>query len=156
MSVWSPRCGIGWCICVRRRGGGFRHSKKVSQADRLETGRPGPGLDKPDNAITITTFRPPISLDGLMKSNETLPPPPPPPPAPPVTELSVPLPNFDKSIISTGRQSDRQSGRQGLFEPRPFSDLTNSSPTEIVRVSSADQNLFNSDYYDYYQEFFNT
>ena len=146
-----------------RRGGGFRHSKKVSQADRPErperppatTTTPAVALNSPDNAVSITTFRPPISLDGLMKSNETLPPPPP-PPAPPVTELSVPLPNFDKSIISTGRQSDRQSGRQGLFEPRPFSDLTNSSPTEIVRVSSADQNLFNSDYYDYYQEFFNT
>ena len=129
-----------------RRGGGFRHSKKVSQADRPPapptTTTAAVALNKPDNTVSITTFRPSISLDGLMKSNETLPPP------PPVSELSVPLPNFDKSIISTPRQ--------GLFQPRPLSDLTNSSPTEIVRVSSADQNLFNSDYYDYYQEFFNT
>lgn len=146
------------------RAGGFRHSKKVSKADRSSdrssdrstsrterTERTTPTLSNPDNAIT--TFRPSISLDSLMKSNETLPP-------APVTELSVPLPNFDKSIISSRRE---KTG--GLFG-NVRSDLTNSelrqtpvqSATEIVRVSSKDQNLFNSDYsyYDYYDEFINS
>ena len=95
-----------------------------------------------------------------MSTNETFPSPSPaPPPPPPSPELSVPLPNFDESLI-------RGSG----FEPA-FSDMTNStragaarlrvppqSVTEIVRVSSADKNLFSSDYsyYDYYEEFINS
>merc|ERR1719153_1638843 len=105
-----------------------------------------------------------------MSSNETFPAPPP--------ELSVPLPNFDKSII---KSSDRERFAGAVFKPTPrgfiqqehaFSDFpelssfdsrnskgdfkqTVQSATEIVKVSSKDQNLFNSDYdYDdyYYQE----
>ena len=136
----------------KERFGGFRHTNRLPSAGRTEATTPrgaGGALNKPDNAIT--TFRPSISLDGLMKSNETLPP-------PPATELSVPLPNFDKSIISSADQ--RTAG--GLFSSS-LGDLNNSrqppqSVTEIVRVSSKDQNLFNSDYsyYDYYEEFINS
>ena len=147
--------------------GGFRHSKRVSGADRSfkssdkATPFPDPdsATDGSDNAIT--TFRPIISLEEFMSSNETFPSPAPAPPPPPSSpELSVPLPNFDESLI-------RGSG----LEPA-FSDMTNStsrdsgprvrvppqSVTEIVRVSSADKNLFNSDYsyYDYYEEFINS
>ena len=145
---------------------GFRHSKKVSGVDRSfksadeTTPFPAPdsAIDGSDNAIT--TFRPIISLEEFMSTNETFPSPSPaPPPPPPSPELSVPLPNFDESLI-------RGSG----FEPA-FSDMTNStragaarlrvppqSVTEIVRVSSADKNLFSSDYsyYDYYEEFINS
>lgn len=147
---------------------GFRHSKRVSGADKSfkssdqKTPFSGPEQaidDGSDNAIT--TFRPIISLEEFMSSNETFPSPSPAPPPPPSSpELSVPLPNFDESLI-------RGSG----LEPA-FSDMTNTSSrdsgprvrvppqsvTEIVRVSSADKNLFNSDYsyYDYYEEFINS
>ena len=132
------------------RGGGFRHSKKVLDGDR--SSRPAtPALNRADN--TITTFRPPISLDGLMKANETLPP-------APVTELSVPLPNFDKSIISTagGRRPSKGLFSSSLDRSRSSLRQLPQSVTEIVRVSSKDQNLFNSDYsyYDYYEEFINS
>ena len=137
--------------------GGFRHSKKVLDGDRSsrrsEKSSPAtPALNRPDN--TITTFRPPISLDGLMKANETLPP-------APVTELSVPLPNFDKSIISTaggGRPPSKGLFSSSLDRSRSSLGQLPQSVTEIVRVSSKDQNLFNSDYsyYDYYEEFINS
>lgn len=152
----------------------FRHSKKVSKPSasafnkRTPFEAPNDLIDDLDNAIT--TFRPVISLEHLMSTNETFPEPPP--------ELSVPLPNFDKSIINS---SDRERFAGVVFKPTPrgfqrqepaFSDFpktslfenieprgdfkqTVQSATEIVRVSSKDQNLFNSDYnYEdyYYQE----
>jgi len=153
----------------------FRHSKKVSKplasAFNKSTPSEAPNdlIDGLDNAVT--TFRPPISLEHLMSTNETFPEPQP--------ELSVPLPNFDKSIIDS---SDREQFAGAVFKPTPrgfkqknpnFSDFPKTSlfenveakrgdrkgriesATEIVRVSSADRNLFNSDYnYEdyYYQE----
>ena len=159
---------------------GFRHSKKVPHPDTsfrrapddtTPFAAPNNLIDGTDNAIT--TFRPVISLEELMSTNETFPSPSPAPapPSPAAGHISVPLPNFDKSIISTS----------AAFEPA-FSDMTNStnrhvtsragnrnlsnltpsqlpqSVTEIVRVSSKDKNLFNSDYsyYDYYEEFINS
>lgn len=156
------------------RNKSFRHSKKVSKPSasafnkRAPFEAPNDLIDDLDNAIT--TFRPVISLEDLMSTNETF-------PAPP-TALSVPLPNFDKSIINS---SDRERFAGAVFKPTPrgfmqqepaFSDFpknslfdsrdsrgdfkqTVQSATEIVRVSSKDQNLFNSDYnYEdyYYQE----
>lgn len=151
----------------------FRHSKKVSKpltsAFNKSTPSEAPNdlIDGLDNAIT--TFRPAISLEHLMSPNETFPEPQP--------ELSVPLPNFDKSIINL---SDREQFAGAVFKPTPrgfrqqnpafprsslFENIETKqgdnrrgrieSATEIVKVSSADQNLFNSDYnYEdyYYQE----
>ena len=157
---------------------GFRHSKKVAKPTAdisfRSTDETAPNSAMDDNLIdgtdnAITTFRPVISLEQLMNTNETFPSPSPvPPPPPPASELSVPLPNFDKSTIA--RESSEDKGRG--FEPH-FSDMTNNiirdtdvkasrlpvqSVTEIVRVSSKDKNLFNSDYsyYDYYEEFINS
>lgn len=157
---------------------GFRHSKKVSKPDTSfkssDETTPFPALNNPsdgsDNAIT--TFRPTISLDTLINTNETFPNPnlvPPPPPVPaPAPELSVPLPNFDEdSIISSSRgpgfepsfsdMSPSHAADTGSRAARP-SQLPAVSVTEIVRVSSADQSLFSSDYsyYDYYEEFLNS
>ena len=128
----------------RRPGPGFRHSLKVDkpsstgfsdtaqqslQSDDLNSGR--------DNAVT--TFRPVINLEHLPEINETLP--------DAAAELSVPLPNLP---LSEPAFSDLSSG--GLETPGRLVPPVQ-SVTEIVRVSSKDQNLFNSDYYDYYDDY---
>ena len=138
---------------------GFRESKKVATPDTSFRTRddddndttPYPAnldnlIDGSDNAIT--TFRPVISLEQLMNSNETL------PHLSSHEEVSVPLPNFEPSFSDMTNSSDSQRHREKL-QP---SQLLPQSVTEIVRVSSKDQNLFNSDYsyYDYYDEFFNS
>jgi len=158
-----------------RNKAGFRHSKKVSKPSAASAFNKGTPFEAPNDLIddldnTITTFRPVISLEDLMSTNETFPEPPP--------ELSVPLPNFDKSIIDS---SDRERFAGAVFKPTPrgfiqqepaFSDFPKSSlfedtsgskgafkqtvqsATEIVRVSSKDKNLFDSDYSynDYYYD----
>ena len=156
---------------------GFRHSKKVPQSDTSfrssdETSPSHTALnnliDGTDTDNAITTFRPVISLEELMNTNETFPSPsaaspaPPPPPAA-AAELSVPLPNFDKSIIAGfepafSDMTNSSDDRQGRHPPAPLLSSLPQSVTEIVRVSSADQNLFSSDYsyYDYYDEFINS
>lgn len=168
----------------KKKKSSFRHSKKVA---RPATTTPASNsnddlIDDTDNAIT--TFRPIISLEDLMSTNETFPAPPP--------EVSVPLPNFDKSIIDTSdrdketktsderrRAQVRDRFAEAVFQPTPrgflqskeepaFSDFPKrqvldragwervrqsvQSATEIVRVSSKDQSLFDSDYNyeDYY------
>ena len=146
---------------------GFRHSKRVPlnhsspfEASTSLADHPGQDADETDTAIT--TFRPTISLEEFNpgETNETFP--------VPATALSVPLPNFDKERFS-----------EAVFQPTPrgftrndplaFSEnaVSNSKSTkkmevavedatEIVRVSSKDQNLFvDSDdfnYEDYYYD----
>ena len=154
----------------KQKKSGFRHSKRVAlnhssrgpfQATTLADGSPGEDADETD--IAITTFRPTISLEEFNpgETNETFP--------VPATKLSVPLPNFDKERFS-----------EAVFQPTPrgftrnepaFSEkaAVNSgsklkmevaveTATEIVRVSSKDQNLFDSDYNyeDYYYDQINS
>ena len=153
----------------KQKKSGFRHSKRVplnhsspfEATTTLAENRPGEDTDETD--IAITTFRPTISLEEFNpgETNETFP--------VPATKLSVPLPNFDKERFS-----------EAVFHPTPrgftrnepaFSEnaAVNSgskqkmevaveTATEIVRVSSKDQNLFDSDYNyeDYYYDQINS
>ena len=155
----------------QKKKSGFRHSKRVkplnhSSREPFEatTLADGPGEDADETDIAITTFRPTISLEEFNpgETNETFP--------ALATKLSVPLPNFDKERFS-----------EAVFQPTPrgftrnepaFSEKAaiNSSKskekmevavetaTEIVRVSSKDQNLFDSDYNyeDYYYDQINS
>ena len=137
---------------------GFRHSKKVAKTDTSfrsldDDETPADNLDiddGADNNNAITTFRPIISLEHLVNTNETLP-----LVSPPQDDsLSVPLPNFEPAFSDMTNNSDSRHHHRDSLQP---SNLPQ-SVTEIVRVSSKDKNLFNSDYsyYDYYDEFFNS
>jgi hypothetical protein len=149
----------------------FRHSQKVDTPSDISFSENTTPFETTDNQedkmeTGITTFRPVISLEQLIGSNETFAIPP-----LPATELSVPLPNIRKSI-----DSERFAG--AVFRPTPkgftqqepaFSDFPKQrlvpafreemkhsvqSATEIVKVSKKDQNLFDSDYNyeDYYYD----
>ena len=148
---------------AKQKKSGFRHSKRVhhSKPPSFEAttplARPEEGTDETE--VAITTFRPIISLGEFSPSttNETLP--------AAAAELSVPLPNFDKERFSEAvfqptprgftREEPAFSEKAALRkQPKPRMRQAVASATEIVRVSSKDQNLFDSDYNyeDYYYD----
>ena len=143
----------------QKKKSGFRHSKRVHQHS-LEATTPLAGLqDNADETDTaITTFRPVISLEEFNPdaTNETLP--------VPATKLSVPLPNFDKERFSEAvfqptprgfsREEPAFSEKAAVPPRKPAMRQAAETATEIVRVSSKDQNLFDSDYNyeDYYYD----
>lgn len=143
---------------------GFRESKRVHHPSVMpfeattKPTSPEELTDGTDNAIT--TFRPIISLEDLMGSNETF--------SAPPTELTVPLPNFTKDRIS---KENLEPTLQGFSRQEPaFSDPASvrrdkgamrqavQSATEIVRVGKKDQALFDRyyNYEDYYYDQINS
>jgi hypothetical protein len=144
----------------------FRHSQRVhhSSTGSFEATTPlaGPEEGADERGVAVTTFRPIIGLEEFKPGtpNETVP--------APVTKLSVPLPNFDKERFSEAvfqptprgfsRSEPAFSEAAVAGAGKPLMQPAAESATEIVKVSSKDQNLFDSDYNyeDYYYDQINS
>jgi len=131
------------------------HSPSIFEAS--STSPSGIKEDTDEPGLVITTFSPTPNLEQFKtaETNVTVP--------VPATELIVPLPNFDKERFSSAVFQPTPAGFSN-HEPA-FSDVAAvkeekdermepavESATEIVRVSSKDQQLFDSDYN--YEEYY--